>query len=144
MATPKLQFKIVTPERVLLDETVDQVTLPTVMGEITVLPNHIPLVTQLAQGDIVAVIGDEFIPVAVVGGFARIDGGEVAVLADFAEHVSEMSDEAIQAARQRAEEIKRSIANKEIIDTEHFAAELARSLTRASVGSKWKTRRYRK
>ncbi len=144
MATPKLQFKIVTPERVLLDETVDQVTLPTVMGEITVLPNHIPLVTQLAQGDIVAVIGDEFIPVAVVGGFARIDGGEVAVLADFAEHVSEMSDDAIQAARQRAEEIKRSIANKEIIDTEHFAAELARSLTRASVGSKWKTRRYRK
>jgi F-type H+-transporting ATPase subunit epsilon len=144
MAAGKLQFKIVTPERVLLDETVDHVTLPTMSGEITVLPNHIPLVTQLSQGDIVAVTGDEFIPVAVVGGFARIDGKEVAVLADFAEHVSELSDEAIEQARKRAEDLKRAVANKEIIDTEHFAAELARSITRASVGSKWKSRRYRK
>ena len=144
MTSSKLQFKIVTPDRILFDEPVDQVTLPTLSGEITVLPHHIPLVTQLSKGDIVAVVGNEYIPIAVVGGFARISGEEVAVLADFAEHVSELTDEAIKQAKTRAEELKKMANNKDIIDTEHFAAELARSLTRASIGDKWKTRKYRK
>jgi F-type H+-transporting ATPase subunit epsilon len=144
MSESKLQFKIITPDRILIDEKVDKITLPTLSGEITILPNHIPLVTELSKGDIVAVLGDEFIPVAVVGGFARIDAKEVAILADFAEHVSEITDEAIAKAKNRAEEIKKQIQNKEIVDYEHFEAELARSLTRVSVGDKWKVRRYRK
>lgn len=144
MAAKKLQFKILTPDRVLFDEEVDQVTLPTLAGEITVLPNHIPLVTQLSRGDVVAVVGDEYIPVAVVGGFARIDSGEVAILADFAEHVSELTDEAITEAKKRAEDLKKTAQNEEIVDIEHFQAELARSITRASVGDKWKVRKYRK
>jgi len=140
----QIKFKIITPDRVLIDELVDQVSLPTISGEITILPHHIPLVTQLSRGDIVAVVGEEYIPVAVVGGFARIDGSEVAVLADFAEHVSELTDEAITKAKNRAEELKKLANNKDMVDMEHFEAELARSITRASVGDKWKVRRYRK
>ena len=48
--THTLQFKIVTPERVVFEDTVSEVILPTVDGEIAVLPNHIPLVTLLAAG----------------------------------------------------------------------------------------------
>ena len=45
-----MHFKIVTPERILLETEVDSVTLPTTLGEITVLPHHVPLAAQLAAG----------------------------------------------------------------------------------------------
>ncbi|MDZ4285011.1 MAG: F0F1 ATP synthase subunit epsilon, partial [Patescibacteria group bacterium] len=45
-----LHIKIITPERVVLEEDVDSLSLPTPDGEITVLPNHRPLVSLLATG----------------------------------------------------------------------------------------------
>jgi len=109
MNNKKLKLKIVTPERLILEELVDQVTLPTTQGEITVLPNHIPLIASLASGDVVATVGGEQVPMAVVGGFIevksrrpkgsgihdlRLQSGsgqdyitEVAILADFAEEL---------------------------------------------------------
>ena len=50
----KLQLKIVTPEKLILEEEVESVTVPTTEGEITILADHIPLVAGLASGDIVA------------------------------------------------------------------------------------------
>src|SRR3989339_1170338 len=112
----KLKLKIVTPERLILEEMVDQVSLPTTLGEITVLPDHIPLITELTSGDVVAYVNGEHIPFAVVGGFIEVkksDDGitEVAVLADFAEHVSLLSDEAIEKAKTRAEELKKQMGD---------------------------------
>ncbi len=145
----QLKLKIVTPERLVLEEMVDQVSLPTVLGEITVLPDHIPLITSLTSGDVVALSGGELVPMAVVGGFVEVkwnDGKitEVAVLADFAEHVSEISDEKIEQAKMRAEELKKLKENEEIVDFEHFEAELERSLTRVKIADKWRTKKYRK
>lgn len=145
----KIQLKIITPERLILDEMVDQVTLPGVEGELTVLPDHIPLITGLASGDIVAVTSGEHVPMAVVGGFVEIKKNEkgetlVAVLADFAEHVSELSEDRIEKARLRSEELRKQMENKEIVDFEHFEAELERSLTRVKIADKWRTRKYRK
>jgi F-type H+-transporting ATPase subunit epsilon len=149
MSTKKLKLKIITPERLVLEEMVDQVSLPTTLGEITVLPDHIPLITGLASGDIVALINGEHVPMAVVGGFLEVKQDEkgttnVAVLADFAEHVSELSDEKIEKAKARAEELKKIMANKEHVDFEHFEAELERSLNRVKIADKWRTRKYRK
>ncbi|MFA5934252.1 MAG: F0F1 ATP synthase subunit epsilon, partial [Candidatus Paceibacterota bacterium] len=62
----QLKLKIVTPERLIMEEMVDQVSLPTTLGEITVLPNHIPLITGLTSGDVVAFINAEHVPMAVV------------------------------------------------------------------------------
>lgn len=152
----KLKLKIVTPERLILEEMVDQVSLPTTLGEITVLPNHIPLITGLMSGDVVAYVNGEHIPMAVVGGFVEVKTNgkslpagrhgitEVAVLADFAEHVSELSDVTIEKAKARAEELKKLMENKEHVDFEHFEAELERSLTRVKIADKWRTRKYRK
>jgi F-type H+-transporting ATPase subunit epsilon len=152
MQTKQLKLKIVTPERLILEEMVDQVSLPTTLGEITILPDHIPLVAGLASGDIVAFTGGEQVPIAVVGGFVEVkpidskEGKqtEVAILADFAEHVSELSDIAIEKAKARAEELKKMMENKESVDFEHFEAELERSLTRVKIADKWRTRKYRK
>lgn len=145
----QLKLKIVTPERLVLEELVDQVSLPTTEGEITVLPDHIPLITGLASGDVVAFINNEHVPMAVVGGFIEVkknDEGvtEVAVLADFAEHLSEISDLAIEKAKARAEELKKLMENKEHVDFEHLEAELERSLTRVKIADKWRTKKYRK
>ena len=145
----QIKLKIITPEKLILEEMVDQVTLPGTEGELTILPEHIPLITGLASGDIVAVSGGEHIPMAVVGGFVEVKNDEegntvVAILADFAEHVSELSDEKIAEARTRAEELKKKMENNEIVDFEHFEAELERSLTRVKIADKWRTRKYRK
>ncbi len=144
----QLQLKIITPERLVLEEMVDGVTLPTMEGEITVLADHIPLITSLAPGDVVAIINGEHIPIVAVGGFieVKIEDGMtmVAVLADFAEHVADMTDEIIEKAKARAEELRKQAENKEIVDFEHFESELERSLTRVKIADKWRTRKYRK
>ena len=144
-----LKLKIVTPERLILEEMVDQVSLPTTEGEITILPDHIPLIAGMASGDVVAFSNGEHVPMAVVGGFVEVKKGidnntEVAVLADFAEHVSELSDVEIEKAKARAEELRKQMENKQVVDFEHFAAELERSLTRVKIADKWRTRKYRK
>ena len=145
----QLKLRIITPERLILEEMVDQVSLPTTLGEITVLPEHIPLITSLASGDIVAFVKGEHVPMAVVGGFIEVKKNEegmteVAVLADFAEHVSELADEKIEKAKARAEELKKLMTDKEHVDFEHFETELERSLTRVKIADKWRTRKYRK
>ena len=145
----KLKLKIVTPERLILEEMVDQVSLPTTLGEITVLPDHIPLITELASGDVVSYVNGEYVPMAVVGGFIEVKYNEeniteVAVLADFAEHLTEISDDKIEKAKARAEELSKLMENKEHVDFEHFEAELERSLTRVRIADKWRTKKYRK
>ena len=145
----QLRLKIITPERLVLEEMADQVSLPTTLGEITVLPDHDPLITGLTSGDIVALINGEHVPMAVVGGFLEVKQDEkgitnVAVLADFAEHLSELGDEAIEKAKARARELKKQMENKEVVDYEHFTAELERSLTRVKIADKWRTKKYRK
>ncbi len=145
----QLKLKIVTPERLVLEEIVDQVTLPTTEGEITILPDHIPLITGLTSGDVVALSGGEYVPMALAGGFLEVKKNnegvtEVAVLADFAEHVAELSDDKIEEAKRKAEELRKKMENKELVDYEHFEAELERSLTRVKIADKWRTKKYRK
>jgi F-type H+-transporting ATPase subunit epsilon len=145
----KIKLKIITPEKLILEEMVDQVTLPGTEGELTILPDHIPLITGLASGDIVAVTDGEHVPMAVVGGFVEVKNDEegntnVAILADFAEHVSELSDEKIEQAKAYAEKLRKQQENNEIVDFEHFEAELERSLNRIKIADKWRTRKYRK
>ena len=148
MQKKQLKLKIVTPEKLILEDTVDQVTIPTTEGEITILPDHVSLIAGIASGDVVAIAYGEHIPMAVVGGFLEvknIDGQtEVAILADFAEHVVDITDIAIEKAKARSLELQKLVENKGIVDFEHFETELERSLTRVKIADKWKTKKYRK
>jgi F-type H+-transporting ATPase subunit epsilon len=145
----QLKLKIITPEKLILEELADQVTLPSTEGEITILPDHIPLIVGLVSGDIVAVVNGEHVPMAVVGGFIEVKKDEegntlVAILADFAEHVSLLTEDAIEKAKTRAEELRKKMENKEVVDFEHFESELERTLTRVKIADKWRTKKYRK
>ena len=86
---------------------------------------------------------------AVSGGFLEVKrSGEgetiVAVLCDFAEHVGNLTDEKIDQARRKAEELRKQAEDKEVVDFEHFESELERSLTQVRIADKWKSRKYRK
>ena len=146
MSIKQLKLKIVTPEKLILEDMVDQVTIPTTEREITILPDHVSLIAGIASGDVVAMAFGEHIPMAVVGGFLEvknIDGQtEVAILADFAEHVVDITNEAIEKAKARSLELQKLAENKEIVDFEHFETELERSLTRVKISDKWRTRKY--
>ncbi|MBP7875418.1 ATP synthase F1 subunit epsilon [Candidatus Woesebacteria bacterium] len=102
----KLHLKIVSQERELLDTTVDQITLPTAEGEITVLPGHISLVSRLQPGELQYVNDRKSQIVVVSRGFLTIaPGNEVTVMVDSAVEEREISLVAAEKAVKRAEEI---------------------------------------
>jgi F-type H+-transporting ATPase subunit epsilon len=98
-----LKLEIVTPEAKIFSDDVDMVTLTGVEGEMGILPNHIPLMTQLCAGEIVARKGQETIFLAVGDGFVQITGDRVAVLTDMAIRAENIDEARAEEARRRAE-----------------------------------------
>jgi F-type H+-transporting ATPase subunit epsilon len=135
----KLKFDLVTPEKVVFQETVDQVTLPTMDGEITVLPGHIALVAQLVPGVAALKRNGQTEDVAVSGGFIEIDGKDhVRVLADTAERGMHLNLDDIEKAKSRAEEVMRSAARGDEETFAQAAAELERELARYKVATRYR------
>ncbi len=99
-----LTLEIVTPEDRVYTDTVDTVVIPTVDGEIGILPGHIPLLTQVADGELRVTQGQETRGLVVSGGFAQIDGDQVKVLAEFAIHEAHIDVQTVERAMQRAQE----------------------------------------
>src|SRR3989344_2182574 len=99
MAEKKISFKIATPEKIVYQAEVDSVSAPTEMGEVTILPGHIPLVANLTAGEL-RVDGKN---IFVAGGFLEVrPGNEVVILADAAEHEEEVDLARAEEARERA------------------------------------------
>ena len=98
-----LTLQIVTPERVVFREAgVDSVTLPGVLGQLTVLPRHAPLMTALQPGELILRKAGAEVEVAVSGGFLEVRDDTVTVLADTAERSEEIDAERAEEARRRA------------------------------------------
>lgn len=145
----QFKFKIITPERLVLEDMVDQVSVPTKEGEITILYGHLPIIASLTKGEILAKSFGEDIPFLVVGGFVEVKNNEqgeteVAVLADFAEHVSEINEEIIKQAHDKSENLRKQMEDKSHVDFEHFETELERSLSRIKIADKWRNKKYRR
>jgi F-type H+-transporting ATPase subunit epsilon len=99
-----LVLEIVTPERKVYEETIDTVVLPTTSGEISVLPGHIPLVTELDPGELQVTVENKTVLLVVGRGFARIEGDRVSVLAESAIEEAKIDESAVEEALQRAQE----------------------------------------
>ncbi len=132
---------IATPEREVYRQMVDSVSIPTVDGEITVLPNHIPLSTILKAGELVIRQGSDARPYAVSGGFIEVQPHQLIVLADTAEHLEEIDEqraqEAIELAKKRKEDMRE--------DHEEYAlvtGKLERDLNRLRLVRKYKHRAH--
>ncbi len=134
-----IKFEIVTPERTVLKEDIFQVSVPTRNGEITVLPNHIPLVASLQPGVIEIVKNGGIRDVmSVSGGFIEVLKDKVVILADTAERAEEINLERVEEARVRAEA---AIKEVRLIDRAQFAnisAKIAKELARSRAVNRWK------
>lgn len=132
-----LQLNIVTPERSVYTAEVDAITAMTDLGEITVLPGHIPLVATLRAGEAKVRINGTDTYLAMSTGFLEVrPGNEVAILADSAERVEELEIAAIEAARDRARE---ALTHASLAGAEHYAmavAILERELARHKVATR--------
>lgn len=99
-----LALEIVTPEAKVFADTIDSVVIPTSSGEIGVLPGHIPLLTQVNDGELRVTQGASVQLLAVSGGFAQIEGDRVRVLAEHAITEEKIDEHAVEAALKRAEQ----------------------------------------
>src|ERR1700722_11687054 len=97
-----LILEIVTPEARVYSETVDTVVIPTVEGEIGILPGHIPLVAQVGAGELRATKGGRTQLLVVGGGVAQVCGEKVSILADSAINEDKIDDQPVEAALKRA------------------------------------------
>ena len=133
-----IKFKIATPERVVYEDEIDQITLPTKMGEITILPNHIPLVSSLMPGEVLIKKGKEEIPLAVSGGFLEYNNNQLVILADTAERAEEIDEQRAEEGRKRAKELLEKKQAKEEVDFTTLAAKMEKELARLKVVRKYR------
>ena len=99
-----LTLEIVTPDARVYSDTIDTVVIPTVEGEVGILPGHIPLLTQIEHGELRVTKNGVTQWLAVGGGFAEIEGDRVHVLAEHAITEEKIDEHAVETALKRAEQ----------------------------------------
>jgi F-type H+-transporting ATPase subunit epsilon len=136
----KLQVEVVTGERVVLAETdVDMVVAPGSDGTLGILPQHAPLISTLAHGELRIKKGGREQSIVVFGGFIEVTPEKVIVLADTAERAEEIDLSRAEAARQRA--VTELAKNPQGIDLAQAEASMRRAAVRLRIGQRRANRR---
>ena len=121
-----LHLEIVTAERLVLSDDVDQVNAPTKDGRVGILPRHMPLITVLTEGELSIIKNGVRTEFAVFGGFMIVLPDRVTILADSCDRSDEIDLDRAEEARQRAEErISQRKSDQDMIQAE---AELRRAM----------------
>lgn len=137
----ELHFEIVTPERIVYQDSVDAVTIPTRSGEISILPNHIPLVSIVKTGILRVIKKNQEVEMAISSGFLEMRlGNRLTILADSAERSEEIDITRAEEARTRAEAFLKEKRFADTVEFAAYAAALERSLTRIKIAKKKKAR----
>ena len=138
--TNKINLQIITPEKIAYRDKADQITLPTEDGEITILANHIPMISTMKHGELVIKNNGKEIPMAICNGFVEVRGNCIIVMTDIAERVEEIDEKKAEEAKKRAKDL---LAEKDRLSDVAFAdatALLEKSLARIRVARKRKRR----
>jgi F-type H+-transporting ATPase subunit epsilon len=130
----KIQLEIVTPEKVALREAVDEVVAPGRDGELGILPDHTPLISQLKTGILSYRQGSDRKQLHVSGGFIEVQADRVSVLSDIAERPDEIDVERAERAKDRAE--KRLASRGDDLDFDRAELKLQRALVRLQLGGR--------
>ena len=139
MALPtSLTLEIVTPDRALVTEQVDEVQVPGTEGYFGVLPGHAPLLASLQVGELWYRIGQEKHYLAIAFGFVEVLPDKVTVLARIAEREQDIDIARAEAAMSRAEQ--RIGEPRTDIDFERARVAMMKSLIRLQVASRARTR----
>jgi F-type H+-transporting ATPase subunit epsilon len=130
----RIQLEVVTPERRVLAESVDMVTVPGLGGELGILPGHTPLISQLQTGVLTYLLEGKSHLLHVSGGFVEVRDDHVSVLADVAERPEEIDAARAKLSRERLEKQLNSWSGTEE-DFEVARAKLERSVVRLQLAS---------
>lgn len=136
----RIKFKIITPERTVLDEEIDQATLPVTDGEVTILPNHRSYIASLKPGEIMIKKENKEFNLATSGGFVEFNKNEMVILADTAEMAEEIDLQKAEEARKRAQEAMREKISMDEAEYALVAAAIERENARVKVARKHRTR----
>lgn len=132
-----MHLEIVTPENLVSKEEIDKLTVPTSMGEITILPGHMPLVTRIGEGEIIITTKNKSSYLAVTGGFLQISGDTITLLADFAIRSEEINTQRVLEAKKRAEEqLKKRGEDMSERDFATAQAEMRKAILELKISSK--------
>jgi F-type H+-transporting ATPase subunit epsilon len=142
MAVPRipdsLTLHIVTPDRAIAHDQVDEVEIPGADGYFGVLPGHTPLLATLQVGVLWYRKGEEKVYLALAFGFAEVMPDRVTILAQVAERAEEIDVSRAESAKARAEQrLGQATAD---MDIEHARIALLKSLARLRVSAKARTR----
>jgi F-type H+-transporting ATPase subunit epsilon len=130
----KIQLEIVTPEKIALRESVDEVIVPGLEGELGILPDHTPLISRLKTGILSYRSGNDRKQLHVSGGFVEVLSDRVSVLSDIAEKPEEIDVNRALRAKERAE--RRLAARSADTDFDRIELKLQRALIRLQLSGK--------
>jgi F-type H+-transporting ATPase subunit epsilon len=131
----KIQLEVVTPERRVLSESVEMVTVPGLGGELGILPGHTPLISQLQTGVLTYVLGGKNFQLHVSGGFVEVRDDRVSVLAEVAERPEEIDAARARIAREQVEKQLQGWSGSEA-DFEIAKMKLDRSMVRLQLAGR--------
>lgn len=114
----QLHLKIVTPEKLLIDEEVSQVNAPTEDGQIGILPHHTNLMTKLEPGELVIKKGGKVDTLAVGDGFLQMANNTLTIMTDLAVSEADIDERAVEEAKKRAEQaLEQKLSDEEYAET---------------------------
>ncbi len=130
----QINFQLVTPEKTVLSKELASLSCPTSLGQITILPHHIPLVANLVPGELHAKTANDDFFVYVAGGFVEIrPNNQVIVLADAAQHHFEIDQKHAEEAKEKAEKAMKEPGAMSEQEYAKVAGVLQQSLVRLNI-----------
>lgn len=134
----QLHLKIVTPEKLIFDEVVNQVNVSTDQGQIGILPNHANLMAKLIPGELIIKKGGKDESLAIGGGFLQITENELTVMTDLATYAADIDERAVEEAKKRAEQaLSQTLSDEEYAET---MAALEKSLAQLRIKRRHRVR----
>ena len=143
MSELNIKFKLVNPERTVYEGVITQATLPTSIGEITILPRHCSYIASLQAGEIMIKENKKEIFLVVSGGFIEFHENKLIVLADTAERAEEIDLERAQEARKKAQELKSKVIATDEAEYARVLVALEKQSARIKVAKRYHSRRIR-
>jgi len=132
----RIKFKIVTPEKTLFEQEVEQITLPVSDGQVTILPGHRSYIASLKAGEIVFKSAGVETALATSGGFVEFNDNNLVVLADTAEVAMAIDLQRAEAAVQRALQLKDEKVSMSELEYAKVAAAIEKETARVRVARK--------
>jgi F-type H+-transporting ATPase subunit epsilon len=133
-----LLLEIITPEKVVYSDEVNEIIVQTVNGEIAILPHHVNLLTQISPGEMIVKKGSNLQHLAVTGGFLEVIDNKVSILAEYAIKAQDIEVEKAMEAKKRAEKVMKEKSTDN--EVKIAQAEIMKAILELKVATRHKKR----